>query len=91
MSVADSPFPFINPRKMHPRVISGYVKPSASSDIIRITLFMLSFIQTFDEDDVVDDAVDDDRARWTRKKRENRGELGERERETGIETAPSPI
>lgn len=39
-------FPFINPRRMHPRVISGYVKPSYPSDIIRITLFMLFFIRT---------------------------------------------
>lgn len=39
-------FPFINPRRMHPRVISGYVKPSYPPDIIRITLFMLFFIRT---------------------------------------------
>lgn len=39
-------FPFINPRRMHPRVISGYVKSSYPPDIIRITLFMLFFIRT---------------------------------------------
>jgi len=62
MSAREVSFPFINPPRMHPRVISGYVKPSYPRDIIRITLFMLSLSERFfDEDDATDDDYKDGR------------------------------
>jgi len=80
-------FPFINPQRMHPRVISGYVKPSYPPDIIRITLFMLSFIRTLLR-----------RGRWRRlsemdgRGRKVREQEGQREESHGMkrEAMPAP-
>lgn len=51
-------FPFINPRRMHPRVISGYVKSSAPSPS-RLILYGLHYSCFPLSERSFDDAVDD--------------------------------
>lgn len=92
MSAREVSFPFINPPKMHPRVISGYVKPSYPPDIIRITLFMLSLSERFfDEDDATDDYKDgrETNRQTSRAREKERERMPRRRRETM--TAPLPI